>query len=80
MSVGGKVIEVIPGEDRVWVNTLDYSEKCAIYVQRNNDSEQIKAGDSLWWQGREAYWTPQDAHVIDHPIPRIGFSGVERPK
>lgn len=90
MSVGGKVVEVIPLEDRIWVNTREQvwyppeqrwhdGSECAIYVQRTFDAERIQPGDSLWWQGRDAYWTPKDRSVEDMPIPRIGYSGVSRP-
>lgn len=88
MSVGGKVVEVIavtPG--KVWVNTDDNPHRtrgrlahlCAVYV--NPEGHVIKAGDSLWWQGRTAYWTPQDRPfgAFDIPLQRIGFSGVRRP-
>lgn len=101
--VGGVVIEVIKLKGRVWVNTvererLDTGEynQCAIYIERNENSEQIKLKDSLWWQGRFAMWTPaenrkktcnhehhyscQRAGIdYDIKIPRVGYSGVERP-
>lgn len=80
--VGGKVIEVIKLEGRVWVNVRDthyQRETCAIYVERTADAERIAVGDSLWWQGREAYWTPQTGEFEDRSIPRVGYSGVARP-
>lgn len=61
--VGGGVIGVRVREDRVWVEVGDLPhphtrvEVCGLYVERNPDSEQIKIGDSLWWQGRFALWT-----------------------
>ena len=68
MSVGGEVVMVVLEPDKIWVNTreivLSHGQRalggqCAIYVERNEDALQIKQGDSLWWQGRKAYWTPK---------------------
>ena len=61
--VGGKVIEVLRLPDRVWVNCWEVLfcgavTECAIYVVRTEVSELIKVGDQLWWQGRDAMWTP----------------------
>ena len=61
--VGGKVIEVVSQDGRLWVNVRDINypkATCAIYVERNETSERIKPGDSLWWQGGVAMWTPQE--------------------
>lgn len=83
MSVGGRVVEVQRFEDRIWVATKerDYprDEPTAVYVERNEDSEWICPGDSLWWQMRTAYWTPQTLERRDVTIPRIGYSHTERP-
>lgn len=84
--VGGAVREVLYLENKIWVNVLDtyrpdpYND-CAIYVARNEISEQIRPGDSLWWQGRFAMWTPKGSKPpnYDIQIPRIGYSGVNRP-
>jgi hypothetical protein len=84
MSVGGKVVETIVLPDKVWVNTSDHGDLCAIYVERTAEARSIDIGDSLWWQGRYAYWTPRhgrfrhDPPFRDRAIRRIGFSGVER--
>ena len=81
--VGGVVIETIRLPERVWVNVRDRvyeRETCAIYVERTVDADSIEIGDSLWWQGREAYWTPKAGGFEDRAIPRIGYSGVERPR
>ena len=99
--VGGQVIEVCDhpeDRNRIYVNVADRPYKrlkeCAIYVERNEDSERIQIGDSLWWQGRSAFWTPQDNRVSDEEadgrgfrcgvdydiqIPRVGYSGVNYP-
>lgn len=96
--VGGTVTETIALPDKVWINTVDSHERrndhCAIYVERTEQALRIKPGDSVWWQGGFAMWTPysnlpsvrgKDApHQrggvdYDIRIPRIGFSGVSRP-
>lgn len=98
VMIGGTVVETMILRDRVWVNTVDNNEKCndkcAIYVERNENSERIKPGDSLWWQSGSAMWTPfanrgsnrpkdapQQRGGVDYDIriPRIGFSGVKKP-
>lgn len=90
--IGGIVLETIVQERRVWVNTVEREEcsnsKCAVYVERSANSERIKPGDSLWWQGGFAMWTPYEnkgktgnKSGVDYDIriPKIGFSGVGKP-
>ncbi len=95
--VGGRVIEVAEVPGRPEVLFVDCAERahgrrrcdtCAIYVERNPTSLQIEIGDSLWWQGRLAYWTPQQNRGRDRAksgvdydiaIPRVGYSGVQHP-
>lgn len=79
MSVGGKVTEVIVKENSVYIDTIDHGVKCAIYVERNDDSERVSLGDSVWWQGRSAYWSTASRTVLDRAIKRIGYSGVPHP-
>jgi hypothetical protein len=83
--VGGKVIETILLPDKIWINARDNyprrrPDECAIYVERNADSEAIRVGDSIWWQGGYAMWTPASREFADHKIPRVGYSGVNRPE
>lgn len=80
MSVGGDVIEVIGAGDKVWINTSDHGEECAIYVEPTEDAQKIAVGDVLWWQGTSAYWTPRSRIRRDVRIPRIGYSGVRPPR
>lgn len=88
--IGGRVKETLILSDRVWVNARDttYMDECAIYVERSAVSERIQPCDLIWWQGREAMWTP--AHAADSSqgkqgvdwdivIPRIGYSGALHP-
>lgn len=90
--IGGIVTETIVLPDKVWVDCVESQErcndKCAIYVERNENSLKIKPGDSFWWQSGSAMWTPFEnkgkagnkSHIdYDIRIPRIGFSGVSRP-
>ena len=101
--VGGTVIEVcdVPGKpDVLFVDCADMPkgrrkpDTCAVLLQRCAESEAIKLGDCVWWQGRYAYWTPVKNRVCakeakrrhltggldyDIKIERIGYSGVEHP-
>lgn len=93
--VGGIVIEVAEVRDRPDVLFVDcretnpkYRDTCAIYVEKNETSMCIEPGDSLWWQGRWAMWTPQAnrrseegkcGRDYDIKIPRVGYSGVQHP-
>lgn len=81
MSVGGKVIETIVLDDRVWVNTREpqSGDECAIYVERTPAARAVSDGDSVWWQGAWAFWTPQNRAFEDRRLKRIGYSGVARP-
>lgn len=63
--VGGTIIEVSEVAGRPEVLFVDCRDRtyskdtCAIFVERNTESERIEIGDQLWWQGSNAYWTPQ---------------------
>lgn len=91
--VGGTVIEIcdVPGRnDILYIDCANqaYSkiERCAIYVEKNPNSNKIEIGDAVWWQGRHAMWTPQKNRNhnedlkcgvdYDIRIPRVGYSGV----
>lgn len=87
--IGGIVTDIVRLKDRFWVECVDANErrsdKCAIYVECNPNSEAIKRGDSIWWQGGYAMWTAKtpDGKVAGKPdvrIPKIGFSGISKPK
>jgi hypothetical protein len=93
MSVGGTVVEIIDLPDRVWVNTDEArsydaeggrviipSRECAIYVERTPEARSISEGDSVWWQGEWAMWTPKSRPFEDKRLRRIGCSGVGRPQ
>lgn len=82
--VGGMVVAVQEDGDRIYINYQERigrrrPETCAIYVEHNSDSEQIRPGDTVWWQGKRAMWTPYDRRVVDREIPRRSYSGVGPP-
>ena len=89
--VGGKVIDVYILQERVWINCQDKRNTCAIYVENSPKAQCIEEGDQLWWQGGQAFWTPQqyvdipeselqcDKHY-DIRLKRIGYSGVNDPR
>lgn len=82
--VGGTVITTIEDGNCIYVNCREnikrgFAQTCAIYVERNADSEQIRPGDSIWWQGGRAMWTPTDRRFTDREIPRRSYSGVRSP-
>jgi len=67
MSVGGIVVGLERTERGICVSTaerlwwkqppkLDLHNVTAVVVERG---ERIRLGDSLWWQGPYAFWTPQ---------------------
>ena len=61
--IGGFVKEIILEPTSIWIDCVDPvypKETCAIRIERTPQSEKIEPGDSLWWQGRKAMWTPCD--------------------
>ena len=81
MSVGGNVTDVLVQKDRVYINTNDGSCDCAIFVEKDSNSEKVKINDVVWWQGDWAYWTTADREsVIEQKLKRRGFSGVQKPQ
>lgn len=61
--IGGFVKEVILEPETIWIDCIDPNhpkDTCAIRVKRTEQSEKIEPGDSLWWQGHRAMWTPCD--------------------
>lgn len=85
--VGGIVIEVVTIlDDKVYINCRDkqYKQSCGIYVEKNENSEKVEIGDTVWWQSGYAMWTPANHKNVcvggrsgidyDIKIPKIGFS------
>lgn len=64
--IGGTVIEVcnVPGTPGVlYVEVFDKKrpkKRAAIYVLACHNATRVQMGDSLWWQGDMAFWTPQN--------------------
>jgi hypothetical protein len=84
--IGGIVIEVAELADRVFVDVRDRRRKdtCAIYVEKDENSKRVRIGDTIWWQGGYAMWTPASVRDgekgrSDIKINRIGYSGVALP-
>ena len=84
--VGGRIIEVIKLEEKIWINTVsrtDLDDRCAIYVERTAESEKVKPNDKLWWQGSIAYWTAMENGEIrgriEVELKKVSGSGVPRP-
>lgn len=88
--VGGIVIEVAEVRGRsdvLFVDCRDTRSRdtCAVYLEKNETSDKIQVGDSIWWQDRVAMWTPSGSERLqggvdcDIRIPRVGYSGVVHP-
>lgn len=84
--IGGTVIETVDAGDRIWINCREETSECAIYVERDAKARTVAEGDTVWWQGKEAMWTPKDFHPngrsgidFDIRLKRIGCSGAQRP-
>lgn len=80
--IGGIVVKVIVLPEKVWVDCVERgtsNSKCAVYCERNADSEAIRPGDSFWWQAGNCYWTPFDKSRVEVRILKIGYSGVSNP-
>lgn len=83
--VGGIIIDIVKVNDaKWWVNCVETGlgsgagkSTCAIYLDPRG--EPVEVGDSLWWQGGYAFWTPDNRSRADVRLPRIGFSGVKHP-
>lgn len=79
MSAGGRVEEIIVFGDKIYIDTFDGLEYCAIYVKRDEFSKQVQLEDIVWWHAAYAIWTPADRSVRDVKLVRVGYSGVSRP-
>lgn len=58
--IGGIVVETVIVGDRVWINCEEErsSSQCAIYVKNTAKARCVSPGDTVWWQGVRALWTP----------------------
>lgn len=84
--VGGVVIYYKDEGKEVFLDCKERNRKdtCGIMVESNRISRAIGLGDSVWWQGEFAYFTPKASKMkqqgidFDIEIKRIGPSGVRR--
>lgn len=85
MSVGGIVARVDPPEDgRLWVDTREpdrpFDTPVGVFLEDGPTSRAVRVGDSLWWHGRFAYWTPKGSTPQEYqgrsdiPIRRVSYS------
>lgn len=72
--VGGRVYSINNLDDGIDFTVEDDGEYAAITLVDDANSRLIAIGDSLWWQSRTAYWTPQGEKGSDIAIPIIGYS------
>lgn len=84
MSVGGVIVDIVPvSDEKWWINTMApgsdtrAGRTCGVYCDPRPERPEV--GDSLWWQGRWCYWTPQSRERNDIPLKKIGFSGAPHP-
>jgi len=81
MSMGGIVVDVYKDADNglLRVTTKDTTYGDRVQVRLDTD-EDIKFGDTIWWQGQMAYWTPADKSFSDKPIKKYANSvGLSKP-
>ena len=70
--VGGKVSRVIIELLFVQLLVRDGNDKALIKVAKSEASEKVQPGDSIWWQGRKAYWTGGSGNEV--ALDRVGYS------
>lgn len=79
--VGGIIIDsavcsvCIPPRQYLWV--MDRGDELQISVTLADERPMI--GDSIWWQGQKAYWTPGDRRFADRRLDRLGYSHSPKP-
>ena len=82
MMIGGKIVEVIFQNERVFLNVQDETyqkDRCGIYVKSDESSLQIETVDKCWWQGDKVFWTRPFTTIVDVPLERASYSGVDHP-
>lgn len=92
--VGGTVIGLARGPESTLVHVEErhyrIPDRCSIRVverrRDNGEAVEIGIGDSIWWQGRDAMWTPKAVResgidtgvgcgrTWDIILPRVGYS------
>ena len=77
--VGGMIIAVVKGAKKITatVGEQPYSKLNTLCVDLAPTEHDLDLGDTLWWQGKYAYWTPADHSREDVRIPRLSYSYQE---
>lgn len=79
--VGGIIIDSAicnvckPPRQYLWV--MGHGDEMQISVALADERPMI--GDSIWWQGQNAYWTPGDRRFADRRLGRLGYSHSPKP-
>ena len=74
--VGGMIIALAEGEQGIIVTVGEqpYGNLQTLCVEVARTNHRLGLGDTLWWQGKYAYWTPADGSQSDVRIPRLSYS------
>lgn len=72
--IGGTVVDIWRWEREYVSVVVEDDLYLCVRLDKTDDSLSISRGDSLWWQGSVAMWTPRDRSLEDVHIPRIGNS------
>tara|TARA_R110000796_G_C14337915_1_gene409963 strand:- start:11 stop:274 length:264 start_codon:yes stop_codon:yes gene_type:complete len=82
--IGGIVKETNTIKEGVEIVVEDEGELLSVEVKVTAESRSVSEGDSIWWQGRKAYWTPRNKYgriqgnASDIQLYRIGYSRIPR--
>ena len=80
MMIGGTVIEAVKHGESVWINTRDGRSTCAISVKACAKASSVSEGDSIWWHGEKAYWSPKCVTGgKEYSLDRVEKCGVSKP-
>lgn len=65
--IGGIIESVDIKEDRVVIVVKDetYNDRQTRTLNKCPKSMCVGTGDSIWWQGRSYYWTPQESRRLN---------------
>ena len=74
--VGGTIISVFHYRDRDSLVVRGTGSERSTYLALDLEpsDEPLKIGDTIWWQGDIALWTPHDRSREDVHIKRIGYA------
>jgi hypothetical protein len=93
--IGGIVIEVCdhPTDQKVYINCKEFGKstsECAVFVEKDENSANVEVGDTVWWHGKNVFWTPAKNREkpckdliagtdYDVKLKKIGYSGAKHP-